>query len=702
MFLGMVDAVATPIRDDELIVGDVPYDGFLENRDVVPRHTTQAEEEVLRAGAIESFRRATGVPQVRDYGSEFGSAFGMGRNFGHIIADYQLPLRLGFGGIRKKIEQRLSVTSGGQGEGTRPERHFLEAAHLSVQAAMRYVRRYAEQAQHLAEEANCDDRRLELERIAGCCRHIAECPPRDFREALQLVWLTQLLLEIESGVSAFSFGRLDQYLHPFLKADLDSGALGWESAQELVDCFWVKANEQNDRCEDAGRAVTIGGMGRNGEDRVNNLTTMMLAAAGRLGLKQPKLNARIHPGSPPDYLRLCCGVATQNAGPQLYNDEQIIASLEHFGFPREEAVEYGIIGCYETGIPGKERPWPMSGCLNLGKCLELAINDGVCRISGKQIGPRTGKLRQFRSCAQVEKAYRQQVAHFVGFMVEKNALDECVDEALHPQPFLSSLMHGCIESGKDVSAGGARYTNVGIRCAGFSAVADALMALKALVFDRPAIAPRDLETALSRDLDSCESLRQMLVNRAPKYGNDIDSVDGIARQVGTHFCREVLKYENIRGGRFKPGLFSFTSFLPAGRNCGALPNGRKARQPFANGVSPMHAMDRNGPTAMLRSASKLDYTLSPNASTLDLRLPHLVAGDDGALARLCELTRTYFDMGGTQLQLTVVSSEELRQAKRLPREYGHLIVRVAGYSAYFVDLSEDVQDEIISRTEHAL
>lgn len=695
VFHAMVRSVATPVRDDELIVGDVPYDGFLANREFLRPHLTEAEQNEGRQQAAEACGRGSGMQAVPDYPD---TVFGMGRNFGHIIADYRLPLRIGFGGIRAQIEQRLASHP----DAANGAHSFLEAALLTVQGAELYIRKYGDEAQRLAESEQPVDRRSELRRIAKICSHTATQPPRDFREALQLVWLTQLLLEMESGVSAFSLGRLDQYLHPYLKTDLEGGILTRGQAQELVDCFWVKANEQNDRCVDAGRAITIGGRGRNGEDLANEVTHMMLAAAGRLRLKQPKLNARTHAGSSPEYLRLCCEVATQNAGPQLYNDEQIVPSLEHFGFPAEDAVEYGIIGCYETGIPGRERPWPMAGRLDLAKCLELALNDGVCRMSGRQIGPPVGRLSGFSSCEEVEEAYHRQVAHFVRLMVDKAALEERLDEVLRPQPFLSTLVDGCIELGRDVSAGGARYTHVGVRCTGFSAVVDSLAAMRSLVFERKEITPVALDGALAADFGSSEAMRRKLHRRAPKYGNNDEATDEIARRVGEQFCREALRHRSIRGGRFKPGLFSFTSFLAAGKVCGALPCGRPAGEPFANGVGPMPGADRNGPTAMLHSAAALNYLLSPNSSTLDLKLSPSTVGDCEGPDRIGQLVRTYFDMGGMQIQLTVLSSDDLRAAKGRPEDYSHVLVRVAGYSAQFVDLDEDVQDEIIRRTEHSL
>ena len=692
MFRATLEVLATPIGPDELIIGDVPYDEFRANCEVLPVQLLDGERKGLEAEAVARFLQEKDISEIRDFG-RLGTLFSIGRNFGHIIADYRLPLRIGFGGIRRNIEQHLSELSGS----ATPQRDFLEAARLSTLGAERYIRRHGEHARRCANEEPEASRRAELNHLAETCFHIATDPPRSFHEALQLVWFTQLLLEVESGVSAFSFGRLDQYLYPYLKADLENGALAGEQAQELVDCFWIKANEQNDRCPDAGRAITIGGIGQDGEDRVNELTFMMLSAASALRMQQPKLNARIHSGSPADYIRRCCEVACRNTGPQFYNDEQIIASLVHFGFSRTEAVEYGLIGCYETGIPGQERPWPMAGCLNLGKCLELALNDGVCRISGEQIGPRTGRLPDFDAYEQIEQAYERQVVHAAGLMTEKNALDEYLDEALRPQPFLSTLMQDCIGSGKDISAGGARYTHVGIRCTGLSAVADSLAALKTLVYDEGAVIPQEIETALSTDFEACEPLCHMLVNRPPKFGNDRDAVDQVARWVGEGFCREVLKHRTVRGGRFKPGLFSFTSFLRAGTDCAALPNGRRTHQSFANGVTPMHGMDRNGPTAMLRSAAKLNYLLSPNANTLDLKLSPSTGTDS---TRVAELVTTYFEMGGMQLQPTMLSSDELKAAQREPEKHAHLLVRVAGYSAHFVSLEKDVQDEIIRRTEH--
>jgi formate C-acetyltransferase len=281
-------------------------------------------------------------------------------------------------------------------------------------------------------------------------------------------------------------------------------------------------------------------------------------------------------------------------------------------------------------------------------------------------------------------------------------LDEFDDEWMHPQPFLSTLMSGCIESRRDISAGGALHTNVGIRCTGLSAVADSLMALRSLVFDQHVVSLEELDKALSEDFAESESLRQTLINRAAKFGNDEDSVDLIARSIGEHFCLEVMKHRGIRGGKFKPGLFSYYDFTWTGRHCGALPSGRKARQPFANGVTPMRGMDRLGPTAMLSSASKLNYALSPNANTLDMKLSSQTMNGEDGIDRLSKLVKAYFDMGGMQLQLSVLSAEDLLDAKRNPQEHQNLLVRVAGWSAFFVTLSDEAQNEIISRSEHSL
>ena len=355
-----LQAVVTPVREYELIVGDVPYREFAPNVEVMPPHVTPEEETRLRAEATVAFRQATGIAEITDFAS-LRTVFSIGPNYGHIIVDYTLPLRIGFGGMRKRIERRLSELPDAGGEEVNSQRSFLTAARDCIMGAQAYIRRYAAEAERLARADRRADRVMELLHIADVCSQIATDPPRTFHEALQLVWFTQLLLEIESGVSAFSFGRLDQYLHPHLEADLRSGRIDREKAQELVDCFWVKANEHNDRCPDAGRAITIGGVGQHGEDTVNEMTYIMLDAAGALRLVQPKLNARIHADSPTDYIRRCCEVAANNVGPHFYNDDTIIPALASFASPRRRPSSMGSSAATKPAYREKSGPGPCRG-----------------------------------------------------------------------------------------------------------------------------------------------------------------------------------------------------------------------------------------------------------------------------------------------------------------------------------------------------
>lgn len=692
-FQAALETIKIPIYEDELIIGDVPYYEFKANTELLPSFLTETEKAISILEAQNKYKRITGKNEVPDYGM-YGEVFHTCINYGHIIADYSLPLKIGFGGMLAKIDahlQELDPNKENEGE----KRNFLLSTRICIQAATKYIQRYAEKASEEARSSADEKRREELERISQICLRISTEPPENFYEALQLVWFTQLLMEIESGISAFSFGRMDQYLYPFLKADLETGKITLESAQELVDCFWVKANEQNCVTNDAGRALTIGGKKANSEDGVNELTGLMLRSAGELELLQPKLNARVHPGSPDSYIDLCCKVAARNVGPQFYNDDVIIPSLQNYGYCFEDAVDYGSIGCYEYGLFGKERPSPMGSTFHIGKCLELALHNGVSQTAKSQLGPQTGCFTGFSTYEEFESAFYKQVEFFIRCIADRLILNECVTEATRPLPFLSTLVYGCLEKGKDISSFGAQYSTGGVRFTGFSAVVDSLIAVKTLVFEKQSISKERLLHALEDNFAHDEALRLTLINKAPKYGNDEEQVDAIAVSVGEYCCKEVLKHRHITGQKLKPGLFSFLNFMEAGRNCGAFPNGRKAFEPFVNGISPMHGMDRNGPTAMLSSAAKLNYLLSPDGNALDLKLPIHFFKDE----RLGQMIRSYFSKGGMQVQLYTLSAEELIDAKRRPEAHGSLIIRVTGYSAYFVTLDEKLQDEIIERTK---
>ncbi len=445
------------------------------------------------------------------------------------------------------------------------------------------------------------------------------------------------------------------------------------------------------------RDVTLGGMLPDGTDGVNPLTYLALNATRRLKIFQPKLNARIWEGSPEEYVAACVQTARQNCGPMIYCDEVSIAALEKYGYSRQDARNYGIIGCYEMAAPGKECGNPMGGAVNVGKFLELAMNNGAFISTGEQIGPQTGYLDQFENLDQLRQAFQKQTEFALDVLEQRLIYDALRHSLLIPHALESVLVEGCLQSGRDVSQSGARLTTVGMRMSGLVQTADSFTALQKLVFQEKVLPVERLWAGIRTNFAQDEVLRAMLVNRAPKYGNDCDEADQMVRELGQYLCGEIQKRHHISGAPLRPGLFSFLQFMN-GERCSALPDGHREGQPFANGVSPTHGADQQGLTAMLRSAAKLDYSLSNNAATLDVKLPlDLFSGENGVKA-LSQILRTFFREGGMQVQLYFLSERELREAQKRPEEYAGLIVRVTGYSAYFTELDKNLQEEVIMRT----
>jgi|GEM_PF-2164215 len=652
IYRATLEVLKQPVYPNELIIGDVPYHEFKDNRELMPLFLTSKEREAIDSEAKAEYRTLTGTDPENF--KEMQNFFTGGICYGHIIADYGIILKIGFKGMKARVDESIaSVTD-------KDKRDFLLAVKIVLEAGSEYILRYAETSG-----------KVELQSLA-------DNPPETFFQAVQLLWFMQLLLEIESGISAFSYGRADQYLYPFLKADLETGRINIEQAQEIMDCFFVKNNEQNMITIDAGRAVTISGVTSDGTDGVNDVTYLMLNSATRMKMLQPKLNARIHKNSPDEYLCLCAKGASINAGVQIYNDDVILKALENYGYLLTDAVDYGIIGCYEYGLAGIDRPSPMSVTFNLAACFEQALYENT-----------------YDSYEGLESSFGKCVAFYAEKVRLKMIWEELTYRRNHPLPFLSAFVGDCIKRAADINSGGARYTTCGVRFTGFSAVTDSLTAVKTLVFDNgnTSVDLLRLIKALKNNFEGEDTLRQVLLSKAPKYGNDDDVADTIAVRVGEICCGEILKQTHIYGAKLRPGLFSFLNFMDAGRKCGALPNGRKAGEPFVNGVSPMHGMDLNGPTAMLASAAKLNYMISPNGTTLDLKLPPPVSFE-----QLSHLTRAYFDMGGAHIQAYTLSPAELEAAKEEPEKYAGIIVRVTGYSAYFTKLDTTLQNEIIKRT----
>ncbi len=584
---------------------------------------------------------------------------------------------------------------------------FYLAAIVSLEGAIAFIERYA----HLAEEqaALQPAHRVHLEESAAICRRLAAAPPRTFRETVQALWFLFVILEVESNASGFSPGRLDQYLYPYYRRDLEAGRLSQEEALELLESLWLKFNEivllRN--AESAryfggfpiGFNVILGGQTLEGQDATNELSYLCLQAQADLGLPQPNLSVRLHSGTPERFLLAASQVISYGGGmPQIFNDEVIIPALLNRGYPPEEAYNYAVIGCVEISVPGNTSGWSGAALFNMVKVLELTMTGGIDRLTGRPVGPATDGHFSFEA---FERAYEKQMAHFVELMVKGSCAIQTVHAQVAPTPFLSTVIDDCLEKGRDVSSGGARYNFCGVQGVQVANVADSLAAIKQLVFEEGALSLSELNHILDVNFEGYEPLRQRMLNRVPKYGNDHPYVDELAHEWATKYCQMVERYPTPRGGIFQPGFYTVSAHLPQGQVVAATPDGRPSQTPLADGgLSPMRGLDQNGPTAVLKSVSQVDQRLASNGCLLNLKfMPSFFQGE-GGLKQFAHLLRGLVELKIMHTQFNVISASTLRQAQKHPEQFRNLVVRVAGYSAYFTELNEELQNEIIARTEH--
>jgi len=625
---------------------------------------------------------------------------------GHICADYGWVIRTGLVAIRTMARNRLAELELAEVDAGR---EFYRAVEMCCNGLMALADRYADLAEALAKQAEDERRRKELQKIAAVCRRVPAYPARDFHEALQFFWFLQLGLHLETDGLAESPGRFDQYMYPYYRASLEAGD-SEEGLQELLDCLWVKFNEV-DKLPDtpAGRGgvgvtmsqnLLVGGIDEEGRDATNPLSFACLRADRHVHMPQPALSARLHRGSPTDLLLECAKNIKAGGGkPALFNDEAIVASLLATGVPLEKARAYVIIGCVEP-VPGDDcYGWTNAGMFNLAKCLEVALNDGKCLLCGEKLGPSTGSPSAWTSFADVQRAYRAQLSYFVKQMVSVLEACDLAHRELLPVPYSSMLMRSCLLSGVDLSQGGARYNYTGPQGVGLADVTDSLAVIKRGVFVDKRFSLDTLLGACSSDFAD-ETFRLRLRNHYPKYGNGEPEVDELARWVALTYCLEAEKYGNARGGRYRPGLYPVAANIPLGKVVAALPSGRRACQPLADGISPEPGCDVNGPTAVLRSAAAIDHLRASNGTLLNLKFHPSVLAKKEDLLKFVDFMRSFVQLGLFHMQINVVNAETLRAAQREPQAYRDLLVRVAGYSAFFVELSQELQDHIIERTEH--
>ncbi len=731
------------IGDDELIVGErgpapkaVPTFPELTCHAVEDLRTLDGRDRtryVVSDQAIEVYQREI-VPYWRDrsmrdrifahlprmwldaYDAGVFTEFMEQRAPGHTALDGEI-YRKGLLDFRSEIADRTRSLDYFRDPDAARKAEQLEAMDIACHAAILFAERHASLAEEMAASEPDERRRDELLAIARVCRRVPAHAPRTFHEAIQMYWFVHLGTITElNGWDAMNPGHLDHHLRPFYERDLNAGVLDREGAKELLSCLWIKFNNHpappkvGVTAEESGTYndftnINLAGLTPHGDDATSELSYLILEVADEIRLLQPQCNVQISARTPDRFLKAACRVIREGLGyPSVFNADVVVAEQVRAGKTVEDAREGGTSGCIETGAFGKEA-YILTGYLDLPKILEIALNDGVDPLTGRRIGPRTGDPRAFGSFDDLYAAFEKQLRHFVDVKVEVSQYIESMYARFAPAPFLSVVIRDCIENARDYNDGGARYDTSYIQCCGIGTVTDSLSALRTHVLEgvpagegvRRRLAMDALLSSLARDFDGEEPLRQRLLNRTPKYGNDDDDADAIMQRVYRSLFDAIDGRPNTRGGEYHLNMLSTTCHVYFGTKVGASPDGRRAGLPISDGTSPAHGADRHGPTAVCRSLGKMDQVKSGGTLLNQRFLPSLLEGDTG-IDRLADLIRTYFRLGGHHIQFNVVDTETLRDAQAHPESYRDLLVRVAGYSDYFVDLGRDLQEEIIART----
>jgi formate C-acetyltransferase len=629
---------------------------------------------------------------------------------GHTVLDDKIYWK-GMLDFIEAIDQRLAGLDFFGDPEAYAKREQLRAMRICAEALIRFAERHAERARALAARVEDPSRREELERIAEVCTWVPAHAPRDLWEGLQYYWFVHLGVTRELNTwDAFSPGHLDQHLEPFYRKGLADGTLTRERAEELLQCFWIKFNNQpappkvGVTAEESGTytdfaQINLGGLLADGSDAVNDLTFLLLDVVEEMRLLQPSASIQVSKKSPDRFVKRAARIIRTGFGqPSVFNSDLIVQELVRQGKSVVDARAGGSSGCVEVGAFGKEA-YILTGYFNLPKVLELTLHNGVDPRTGRRIGLETGDPTSFTTFDELFAAYQRQLRHFVDIKIRGNNVIERLYATYMPAPFLSVVTNDCIANGKDYHAGGARYNTSYIQGVGLGTMTDAMTALKYHVFDRKTVALDQLLAALKADFAGCERVQQLLWNKTPKLGNDDDYADAVMVRLFDAYFDAIDGRPNTRGGRYRINLLPTTVHVYFGSVVGATPDGRRATMPLSEGISPVQGADRHGPTAVLKSMAKMDHVRTGGTLLNQKLTPALLAGDEG-LVRLVQLVRTYFRLDGHHIQFNVVDAATLRAAQEHPEEHRDLIVRVAGYSDYFCDLGRALQDEIIARTEH--
>ncbi|EPG7395035.1 formate C-acetyltransferase [Enterobacter cloacae] len=715
----ILDHVEIAIRDEELIAGNRtvkpragimspemdPYwllkelDQFAtrpQDRFEISDEDKQTYREVLypywENRSMKDFINSQMTEEVKAaVGTQIFSVNQTDKGQGHIIIDYPRLLHNGLGPLVAEMRERCARDT---------QNTFYAAALILLEASQRHILRYAALAEELAQSSDAT-RREELLAMADISRHNAQHKPQTFWQACQLFWYMNVILQYESNASSLSIGRFDQYMLPFYQASLTQGD-DPAFLKELLESLWVKCNDvvllrstssaRYFAGFPTGYTALLGGLTENGRSAVNVLSFLCLDAYQSVQLPQPNLGVRVNELIDRPFLLKTAETIRLGTGiPQIFNDEVIVPAFLNRGVSLEDARDYAVVGCVELSIPGKTYGLHDIAMFNLLKVMEIAMqeNEGNSGLTYE------GLIEHIRA----------RINHYIALMVEGSNICDIGHRDWAPVPLLSSFISDCLETGKDITDGGARYNFSGVQGIGIANLSDSLHALKGLVFEQQRLSFDELLAVLKANFATPEGekVRARLINRFEKYGNDIDDVDNISAELLRHYCKEVEKYRNPRGGIFTPGSYTVSAHVPLGAVVGATPDGRLAGEQLADGgLSPMLGQDMQGPTAVLKSVSKLDNYLLSNGTLLNVKFTPATLEGDAGLQKLADFLRAFTQLKLQHIQFNVVNAETLREAQRRPQDFAGLVVRVAGYSAFFVELSKEIQDDIIRRTAHQL
>lgn len=716
----ILDNVAISIRDDELIAGNRtikpragimspemdPY-WLLKELDQFPTRPqdrfaiSDADKRCYREElfpywekrSMKDFINGQMTDEVKTaVGTQIFSVNQTDKGQGHIIIDYPRLLNNGLAALVSEMKAHCTQ---------QPENHFYAAVLIVLEAAQRHILRYAVLAETLAVACPDATRRQELLSIAATSRHNAEQRPEDFHQACQLFWYMNIILQYESNASSISLGRFDQYMLPCWQASLNRG-VDAQTLRELLESLWVKCNDivllrstssaRYFAGFPTGYTALLGGLTENGRSAVNALSFMCLDAYQSVRLPQPNLGVRVNELIDRPFLRKTAETIRLGTGiPQIFNDEVVVPAFLNRGVSLEDARDYAVVGCVELSIPGRTYGLHDIAMFNLLKVMEIVLheNEGNSTIDWESLQ------------AQI----RDKIRHYIKLMVEGSNICDIGHRDWAPVPLLSSFVSDCMVNGKDITEGGARYNFSGVQGIGIANLSDSLHALKGMVFDQQRMRFDELLAVLKANFETPEGkeVRARLINRFEKYGNDIDEVDNISADLLRFYCKEVEKYRNPRGGQFTPGSYTVSAHVPLGSVVGATPDGRFAGEQLADGgLSPMLGQDCQGPTAVLKSVSKLDNYLLSNGTLLNVKFTPATLEGEGGLNKLSDFLLAFTKLKLQHVQFNVVNADMLREAQQRPQDFAGLVVRVAGYSAFFVELSKEIQDDIIRRTAHQL